>query len=72
MLPRIGAAVSKHGGAYSYLPASVHGFLTRREFEALLRDIGFTNVRSFNYSGGIATAVIAHKKSVATKEQPQT
>jgi demethylmenaquinone methyltransferase/2-methoxy-6-polyprenyl-1,4-benzoquinol methylase len=69
MLPRIGAAVSKHGGAYSYLPASVHGFLTRREFEALLRDIGFTNVRSFNYSGGIATAVIAHKKSAQLQER---
>jgi hypothetical protein len=45
----------------------VHGFLTRREFEALLRDVGFTNVRSFNYSGGIATAIIAHKKSESSK-----
>lgn len=67
MLPRIGAVVSKHAGAYSYLPASVHGFLTRREFEALLRDIGFLNVRSFNYSGGIATAIIAHKQSERLK-----
>jgi len=40
LLPRIGAAISKHGGAYSYLPASVHGFLTRREFEQLLREAG--------------------------------
>jgi demethylmenaquinone methyltransferase/2-methoxy-6-polyprenyl-1,4-benzoquinol methylase len=61
LLPRIGAAVSKHGGAYSYLPTSIQGFLTRREFEAMLRDVGFINVRSFNYSGGIATAVIAHR-----------
>lgn len=62
VLPCIGKLLSKHNSAYSYLPASVHGFLTRDEFKSLLRDISFTNVRSFNYSGGISTATIGMKK----------
>ncbi|MBV9469621.1 MAG: class I SAM-dependent methyltransferase, partial [Abitibacteriaceae bacterium] len=47
--------------AYNYLPASVDGFYTRREFEKLLARVGFSKVRSFDYSGGIATAFIGHK-----------
>jgi demethylmenaquinone methyltransferase / 2-methoxy-6-polyprenyl-1,4-benzoquinol methylase len=65
VLPRIGKILSKHHSAYSYLPASVHGFLTRREFETLLREIGFRNVRSFNYSGGICTSTIGGKQRTA-------
>jgi demethylmenaquinone methyltransferase/2-methoxy-6-polyprenyl-1,4-benzoquinol methylase len=61
VLPLVGKVVSRHNSAYNYLPASVHGFYTRREFEQLLRDAGFMNVRSFDYSGGIATAFMAHK-----------
>jgi demethylmenaquinone methyltransferase/2-methoxy-6-polyprenyl-1,4-benzoquinol methylase len=61
VLPRVGRLISRHGFAYNYLPASVEGFYTRREFEALLRSSGFGNVRSFDYSGGIATSFIAHK-----------
>jgi len=41
----------------------VGGFYSRAEFEALLRERGFRNVRSFDYSGGIATAFIAHNSS---------
>jgi demethylmenaquinone methyltransferase/2-methoxy-6-polyprenyl-1,4-benzoquinol methylase len=61
ILPLIGRAISKHRGAYNYLPASVGGFYSRKEFEELLRARGYRNVRSFDYSGGIATAFIAHK-----------
>jgi demethylmenaquinone methyltransferase / 2-methoxy-6-polyprenyl-1,4-benzoquinol methylase len=61
VLPVVGKAVSHHNSAYNYLPASVHGFYTRRAFEQLLREAGFINVRSFDYSGGIATSFIAHK-----------
>lgn len=61
ILPLVGKAISKHNAAYNYLPASVGGFYSRSEFEGLLRERGFGNVRSFDYSGGIATAFIAHK-----------
>ncbi|MBV9865352.1 MAG: bifunctional demethylmenaquinone methyltransferase/2-methoxy-6-polyprenyl-1,4-benzoquinol methylase UbiE [Abitibacteriaceae bacterium] len=61
VLPVIGRVVSQHGSAYNYLPASVDGFYTRREFEKLLARVGFSKVRSFDYSGGIATAFIGHK-----------
>jgi demethylmenaquinone methyltransferase/2-methoxy-6-polyprenyl-1,4-benzoquinol methylase len=60
VLPLVGKAISKHNAAYNYLPASVEGFYSRGEFEALLRKCGFSNIRSFDYNGGIATAFIAH------------
>ena len=61
ILPVIGKLISGHDSAYKYLPSSVKGFYTRGEFENLLRKIGFSNVRSFNYSGGIATSFTATK-----------
>jgi demethylmenaquinone methyltransferase/2-methoxy-6-polyprenyl-1,4-benzoquinol methylase len=60
VLPVIGKAISRHNAAYNYLPASVEGFYSRAEFAGLLRESGFANVRAFDYSGGIATAFIAH------------
>ena len=61
ILPRVGKVISKHNSAYSYLPASVGGFYTRAEFAQLLRDCGFREVRSFNYSLGTATCFLAKK-----------
>lgn len=65
VLPLIGKIVSRHGSAYNYLPASVEAFYTRREFEKLLREAGFGGVRSFDYSGGIATSFVARISSDA-------
>lgn len=61
VLPLIGKAISKHGSAYNYLPASVDEFYTRREFEVLMREVGWTNVRSFDFSGGISSSFIAQR-----------
>lgn len=61
ILPVIGKVVSRHQGAYNYLPASVDGFYSRREFETLMRQIGLRDVRSWDLSGGIATVFIARK-----------
>jgi demethylmenaquinone methyltransferase/2-methoxy-6-polyprenyl-1,4-benzoquinol methylase len=61
-LPRVGRAISGHSAAYRYLPASVDDFYTRRKFEGLLRSVGFANVRSFDYSGGIATSFIGTRR----------
>jgi demethylmenaquinone methyltransferase/2-methoxy-6-polyprenyl-1,4-benzoquinol methylase len=61
VLAPLGRAVSGHATAYNYLPQSIGGFYTRREFTQLLRRVGFRNVRSFDYSLGVATAFVAHK-----------
>jgi demethylmenaquinone methyltransferase/2-methoxy-6-polyprenyl-1,4-benzoquinol methylase len=41
VLPRIGRAVSRHPGAYGYLPASIDAFETPDEFVKILRHAGF-------------------------------
>ena len=46
----------------NYLPQSVEGFYTRREFEEILRSVGWKNVRSFDFSGGIAASFLATKR----------
>ena len=62
ILPRVGKLISKHNSAYSYLPASVGDFYARPEFENLLRECGFTNVRSCDLTGGAATCFVARTK----------
>jgi demethylmenaquinone methyltransferase/2-methoxy-6-polyprenyl-1,4-benzoquinol methylase len=44
VLPRIGSAVSRHNGAYHYLPASIDAFATPDELVGILRQSGFTPV----------------------------
>ena len=44
VLPRIGRAVSRHDGAYSYLQASIDAFASPDEFVKLLRQHGFVDV----------------------------
>jgi len=41
VLPRIGRAVSRHGAAYGYLPASIDAFSSPDEFVTILRHAGF-------------------------------
>ena len=61
VLPVIGRLISRHCEAYNYLPASVDGFYSRREFETLLSKQGFSDVRSIDLSGGIASLFVARK-----------
>ncbi len=46
VLPLIGRTISGHGSAYGYLPASVGAFATPDEFVAMLRRVGFSDVRA--------------------------
>jgi demethylmenaquinone methyltransferase / 2-methoxy-6-polyprenyl-1,4-benzoquinol methylase len=46
VLPRIGRLVSRHGGAYAYLPASVGTFPWGQEFGDLLAEAGLTSATS--------------------------
>lgn len=62
VLAPLGRAVSHHNSAYNYLPQSIGGFTTRREFEVLLRECGFENVRSFDHALGVSTSFLGRKK----------
>jgi demethylmenaquinone methyltransferase/2-methoxy-6-polyprenyl-1,4-benzoquinol methylase len=53
ILPRIGRAVSRHSGAYSYLPESVGAFPWGEAFANVLRGAGFNNVKSQPLTFGI-------------------
>ncbi|HUF47822.1 MAG TPA: bifunctional demethylmenaquinone methyltransferase/2-methoxy-6-polyprenyl-1,4-benzoquinol methylase UbiE [Vicinamibacterales bacterium] len=53
VLPRVGGLVSRHGDAYSYLPASVQQFMTPGEFSALLRAEGFSDVTAVRLLFGV-------------------
>jgi len=53
VLPRIGRAISGHGAAYSYLPASVGTFAPPSEFIGTLRAAGFDDVRADPLTFGI-------------------
>ena len=59
VLPRVGRAVSKHGKAYSYLPASVERFPTPEAFSDEIRKAGFRHVRTVPLTLGIVYLYIA-------------
>ena len=62
VLPRVGRLVSKHGEAYSYLPASVDEFPPPADFVRLLERCGFTDVRHSAMTFGIASLFLAQKR----------
>jgi demethylmenaquinone methyltransferase / 2-methoxy-6-polyprenyl-1,4-benzoquinol methylase len=53
VLPMVGRTISGHGGAYSYLPASVGAFPPPAQFMDLLRASGFTEVAARPLTLGI-------------------
>lgn len=59
VLPRVGRAISKHGKAYSYLPASVERFPTPEAFADEIRKAGFRQVRTVPLALGIVYLYIA-------------
>lgn len=61
LLPRIGRRVSGHGGAYSYLPASVGSFPPPAEFVTILRQAGFRDVQAVSLTLGIVYLYVAHR-----------
>lgn len=61
VLPRIGRAVSRHDGAYTYLPASVGSFQFGDEFARMLTSAGFSQVRSRPLALGIVYLYSATK-----------
>jgi demethylmenaquinone methyltransferase / 2-methoxy-6-polyprenyl-1,4-benzoquinol methylase len=54
ILPLVGRLVSRHGSAYSYLPASVLRFPEPDRLAEMMREAGFDDVSWKALSGGIA------------------
>lgn len=61
VLPRLGGAISGAGQAYRYLQQSVDRFLSPDELSRELRRTGFSDVRYWLLTGGIAALHVAHK-----------
>ncbi len=61
LLPKIGACFSRHLKAYSYLPESVLHFPRAREFAAMMKTAGFSNVKWRHLTLGAATLFVGHK-----------
>ena len=59
VLPRVGRAVSRHGEAYSYLPASVADFGSDKGVVAMIERAGFQEVRSVSLTLGIVYLYVA-------------
>ena len=62
VLPFIGRRISGHGGAYSYLPASVGSFPPPADFVTVLRQAGFADVRAVPLTFGIVYLYTAVKR----------
>jgi len=61
VLPRIGRLVSRHGGAYSYLPQSVGAFPWGDDFARLLTAAGFDGAQSRPLTLGVVYLYTARK-----------
>jgi demethylmenaquinone methyltransferase/2-methoxy-6-polyprenyl-1,4-benzoquinol methylase len=62
LLPLVGRLISRHTGAYSYLPASVQAFPPPEEFIATLRAAGFDHVRAVPLTLGIVYLYTATRR----------
>ena len=55
IIPFFGKRISKDSKAYEYLPESVAAFPEGKDFEDILKKVGYRNVQSKRVGGGIAT-----------------
>jgi demethylmenaquinone methyltransferase/2-methoxy-6-polyprenyl-1,4-benzoquinol methylase len=61
VLPLIGRLISRHTGAYTYLPASVGAFASSDEFVTILRHHGFIDVSAARLTIGIVFLYTARR-----------
>jgi demethylmenaquinone methyltransferase / 2-methoxy-6-polyprenyl-1,4-benzoquinol methylase len=67
LLPRIGGLISRRS-AYQYLPDSVMEFPDQATFKGLMADAGFTAVRHFDLTFGIATVYVGEASEARREE----
>ncbi len=56
-LPLLGKMVARDREAYAYLAASMKGFVTRAQYETILREEGFESVEATDLTMGVAAIV---------------
>jgi demethylmenaquinone methyltransferase/2-methoxy-6-polyprenyl-1,4-benzoquinol methylase len=61
VLPRVGRLISRHSDAYEYLPASVSSFPSGEGFVNILRESGFSAVRSVPLVFGAVYLYVAER-----------
>ena len=61
IMPVIGRLVSSDNNAYSYLPESVRSFPSGQRMADILKKCGYTSVRVYPVTGGIASIYLAEK-----------
>ena len=71
VLPRVGRLISRHSDAYEYLPASVSSFPSGEGFVNILREAGFSKVRSVPLVFGAVYLYIAERAEGDTRRQNQ-
>lgn len=63
VLPKLGRLVSKHGDAYTYLPASVDAFPAPPAFARVLMDAGFESVQARPLTFGVVYLYTATRRA---------
>jgi demethylmenaquinone methyltransferase/2-methoxy-6-polyprenyl-1,4-benzoquinol methylase len=71
VLPRIGRMVSRHGGAYSYLPASVGAFPYGQAFADVLAAAGLVETSSRPLTLGVVYLYGARKATAGPHARPE-
>lgn len=61
IMPSIGNWFSKDSNAYTYLPESVMAFPEGKDFEAILKKVGFKHIKTKPLTGGIASIYLVQK-----------
>lgn len=64
VIPLLGRSISKDKRAYTYLPESVAAFPEGEDFMAILRKVGYNDVKAIPVSGGIATIYTGRKNTI--------
>lgn len=61
VIPFFGKMISKDSSAYTYLPESIQAFPEGKDFEEIMKKVGYKEVYSLLCSGGIATIYVGTK-----------
>lgn len=61
VIPALGRMISKNNEAYDYLHRSIEGFVSRAEYEMLLREEGFSVEKAKDMTGGVTSLILAKR-----------
>ena len=71
ILPNVGGIISGSKDAYRYLPGSVAKFPSRTELAALMKKVGFVDVRIYSWNFGSVVLHSARMPEPPSEPAPQ-